>query len=125
MSDTEDASSAIDLSDTTVNPSDKQPASAPSAQQPGDPTLFALSFAPLHIKGLTTSVPANSNARKQTRLAEVRAKRVAAKENKRAIRLGLVKKHGFRGGEFKKPRDGKGARKGVGNVKGTVAETAK
>jgi len=43
-------------------------------------------YAPLHIKGITTTAPVDGNARKQKRLEEVRKKRVEVKERKRRER---------------------------------------
>ena len=43
-------------------------------------------YAPLSIKGITTTAPVDGNARKQKRLAEVRQKRVEVKERKRELR---------------------------------------
>lgn len=40
-------------------------------------------YAPLGVKGLTTTVPADSGARKAKRMEEVRERRRARKEGKR------------------------------------------
>lgn len=44
-------------------------------------------YAPLHVKGITTSIPADGNAKKQKRMEEVRAKRRSAKERKKLERV--------------------------------------
>jgi hypothetical protein len=40
----------------------------------------------LHVKGITTTIPADGNAKKQKRMEEVRAKRRSAKEKKKLAR---------------------------------------
>jgi len=42
-----------------------------------------ISYAPLHLKGISTSIPLDGGAKKAKRLEEVRAKRKLGKERKR------------------------------------------
>jgi hypothetical protein len=44
-------------------------------------------YAPIHVKGLTTTVPADGNARKAKRMEEVRNKRREKKERKEMRRV--------------------------------------
>lgn len=84
-------------------------------------------YAPLHIKGITTSAPVDGTARKQKRLEEVRKRRVEVKEKKKKERedgirrweksLGKGKKKGYTvriGEEVKK--------KAIGGKKKTTEE---
>lgn len=71
-------------------------------------------YAPLAIKGITTTVPTDGNARKQKRLEGVRAKRIKVKEKKKEdrrkeflrgikgeTRKGKVPRHGAKKGKTK------------------------
>lgn len=73
-------------------------------------------YAPLVVKGITTTTPADGNARKNKRLLEVRQKRVETKEKKREERRKEFLK-GMKGKKGKVPRhgikpNGKGKSKG-------------
>ena len=51
-------------------------------------------YAPVTIKGITTSTPVDANSKKKVRLAEVRQKRVEAKMKRRLEREGGTKAKG-------------------------------
>ena len=51
-------------------------------------------YAPVTIKGITTSTPVDANSKKKVRLAEVRQKRVEAKIKRKAEREGGTKAKG-------------------------------
>ncbi len=88
-------------------------------------------YAPLHIKGITTTAPVDGNARKQKRLEEVRKKRVEVKERKRREReeeirrweKGLGKGTGKLGekGRIDRSKEAKRTGKGDGKRTGTGA----
>ncbi|KLT42190.1 hypothetical protein CC85DRAFT_285782 [Cutaneotrichosporon oleaginosum] len=59
------------------------------AEGPSHPPI---AYAPLHIKAIHTSAPADPGARKAQRLAEVRAKRVEKKANRFAARKEMERK---------------------------------
>jgi hypothetical protein len=88
----------------------------------GNPTRPAqhIHYAPLHIKGITTSMPANGNAKKQARLEEVRKRRVEVKARKKLEREGGVKIGRTKGNEKGK---GKGQSKAKNQAKNKSVDT--
>lgn len=62
-------------------------------------------YAPLTVKGITTTLPKDGNARKQKRMEGVRQKRLEAKERRRKERKEAFKK-GLKGDRAKVPRHG-------------------
>ncbi|KAI9636023.1 uncharacterized protein MKK02DRAFT_33314 [Dioszegia hungarica] len=73
----------------TATTSADMPKPAPPAQTKrtkADALLPHIHYAPLHVKGITTTIPADGNAKKQKRMEEVRAKRRSAKEKKKLAR---------------------------------------
>lgn len=72
------------------------PASS-STQSPHPHQLVAgIHYAPIHVKGITTTIPADGTARKAKRLEEVRKRRREVKEGKRlkAGKAGMAGKAG-------------------------------
>ena len=63
----------------------------PSGQAINGTPIRHVHYAPLTIKGITTTAPVDGNARKQRRLEEVRKKRVEVKERKREERRKIMK----------------------------------
>jgi len=61
-------------------------AAQPAKEHSG--TTPFIHYAPLHVKGIHTTIPADGNARKAKRMEEVRAKRVEKKEKKRLENMG-------------------------------------
>ena len=82
-------------------------------------------YAPLVVKGITTSTPIDSNARKNKRLAEVKQKRIETKEKKREERRKEILR-GFQGETGKVPRHGavQPKSKGKGKAAGKVGKTS-
>jgi hypothetical protein len=84
-------------------------------------------YAPLAIKGITTTIPTDGNARKQKRLEGVRARRIEVKERKKEARRkeflrgikgetkqGKVPRHGAKKG---KKKSGEAQRKELAGAK--------
>lgn len=67
---------------------DGEPVSKPPPAVP----LPHVHYAPLTIKGITTTTPADAASKKQKRLEEVRKRRIETKEKKREARRVLLKK---------------------------------
>lgn len=55
-------------------------------RQHGQSMMPYVHYAPIHVKGITTTIPADGNARKQKRLEEVRQRRRDAKEKRKLDR---------------------------------------
>jgi hypothetical protein len=77
-----------------VTGSDPLSATSTSIGLPSAALVAGIHYAPLHVKGITTTLPADGNAKKAKRLEEVRQKRREKKEQKRLERAGVKQKKG-------------------------------
>jgi hypothetical protein len=79
------------------------PASSSTRLRP-DQLVAGIHYAPIHVKGITTTIPADGAARKAKRLEEVRKRRREVKEGKR-LKLGKARREA-KVGKVRKIGDG-------------------